>query len=73
MTVYVLLLTVFLSGGGVMSDAEITPTLSICQEMAPQLQADVQGKTLKSDNGEETATVLDAQAQCIAVTKGTSA
>jgi len=71
MTVFVLVVVMFLTGGQVVSQAmAVSPgaTVEDCKALGVDVVAKLQDQQL-SDEGGEKLTVLDAQAVCVAVTK----
>ncbi len=67
MTVYVLLVTLFLSNGTVIIEAVVGHSKEACQLAINPIAIHMLGKKYKI--GMEEDTVIDVQGQCVAVTK----
>lgn len=67
MTVFVLLVAYFLSGGSVLALATLTYSKSICESAIDPLAVAMTGRKYKVGDAEET--IIDVQGQCIAVTR----
>jgi len=71
MTVFVLVVVMFLTGGQLVSQAmAVSPgaTAEDCRQMGADVVEKLQGQTLKDESG-TSLTVLDAQATCVMFTK----
>ena len=63
MNAVILLVVMFLSGGGVVSKAAVAPSLDDCRSTAATIGSTVIGQKISADNVNED-TIIDAQASC---------
>lgn len=78
MTIYILVLTFFLSGGLVTSHSVVAPSADDCNAAGTAISADMLGKsvTLQGSDGSDpaaAATILDVEFACVPITKKTPA
>ena len=71
MTVFVLVIVIFLSGGTVLTKSIDAPTKADCEAAITPVVLSFQDKRMSV--GDEKLTVLDVQGQCVKVTKGNPA